>query len=275
MSVVQLLELVSEEFAGRVELEKTYYKALTDSVREHFKGNGVISSMQQCNDFMFLGTEAISLGRVGMFGYFWRANLYVSNAVGEHNFKLLKSLALPDGTILRCQCYALPTRDCLFEDPLHDDKTMLKIWNLNKHTGVLGLFNCQGGGWCRQSRRNKCAAQFCCSVSCSASPKDIEWNNGKKNNLIPIEESNTFAVYMFREEKLKLMKFAETFEVSHEPLNFELLTVSPVKILPKKAVQFAPIGLVNMLNTAGSIQSMELSDHEDLVRIGVKEKVGK
>lgn len=49
-----------------MELAKAYYKALTSSVRKHFKGNGVIASMEHCNDFMFLGTEAISLGRVGM-----------------------------------------------------------------------------------------------------------------------------------------------------------------------------------------------------------------
>jgi len=59
--------MLSEQYGGRVELGKAYYKALTDSVRKHFKGNGVISSMQQCNDFMFLGTETISLGRVGTF----------------------------------------------------------------------------------------------------------------------------------------------------------------------------------------------------------------
>lgn len=57
--------MLSEEYGGRVELAKAYYKALTASVRKHFKGNGVISSMQQCNDFMLLGTETISLGRVG------------------------------------------------------------------------------------------------------------------------------------------------------------------------------------------------------------------
>lgn len=62
----QLLEMLSEEFGGRIELAKAYYKALTASVRKHFKGNGVIASMEHCNDFMFLGTEAISLGRVGM-----------------------------------------------------------------------------------------------------------------------------------------------------------------------------------------------------------------
>jgi raffinose synthase len=58
--------------------------------------------------------------------------IYISDTVGNHNFDLLKKLALPDGTILRCEHYALPTKDCLFADPLHDGKTMLKIWNLNK-----------------------------------------------------------------------------------------------------------------------------------------------
>lgn len=58
--------------------------------------------------------------------------IYVSDTVGKHNFPLLKRLAMPDGSILRCESYALPTKDCLFEDPLHDGKTMLKIWNLNK-----------------------------------------------------------------------------------------------------------------------------------------------
>lgn len=62
---LQLLEMLSEEFGGRVELAKAYYKALTDSTKKHFNGNGVIASMQHCNDFMYLGTEEISLGRVG------------------------------------------------------------------------------------------------------------------------------------------------------------------------------------------------------------------
>lgn len=57
--------MLCEEFGGRVELAKAYYKALTASVRKHFKGNGVIASMEHCNDFFYLGTEAIALGRVG------------------------------------------------------------------------------------------------------------------------------------------------------------------------------------------------------------------
>ncbi|XWS48200.1 hypothetical protein CRYUN_Cryun13aG0053300 [Craigia yunnanensis] len=240
---------------------KAYYKVLTASLRKHFNGNGVISSMQQASDFFFLGTETIALGRVGksskygprmphgalclqqpvdgnfihpdwdMFqqpvdgqlhtwcivpttsrlGNFIQnvraisgGPIYVSDSVGKHNFCLLKKLALPDGSILRCQHYALPTTDCLFEDPLHDGKTPLKIWNRNKL------------------------------------------------------------------KEMKLMKSSEKIEVALEPLNCELLTVSPVAVLPKKQIQFAPIGLVNMLNSGGAIQLLAFDDDKNLVRIGVK-----
>ncbi|KAL3716842.1 hypothetical protein ACJRO7_008422 [Eucalyptus globulus] len=321
VDVIHLLEMLSEEFGGRVELAKAYYKALTASVRKHFKGNGVIASMEHCNDFMFLGTEAISLGRVGddfwctdplgdpngtfwlqgchmvhcAYNSLWMGNfiqpdwdmfqsthpcaefhaasraisggpIYVSDSVGQHNFDLLKRLVLPDGSILRCRYYALPTRDCLFEDPLHDGKTMLKIWNVNKYTGVLGVFNCQGGGWCPKSRKNKSASEFSRIVSCNASPKDIEWNNPK--NPIPVQGTDVFAVYMFREKKLKLLKSSESLEIFLEPFNYELLTASSVTVLPGKSVQFAPIGLVNMLNSGGAIQSLGFD--KDTVRIGVR-----
>lgn len=48
-----------------MELAKAYYKGLTTSLSKNFEGSGLISSMQQCNDFFFLGTNQISMGRVG------------------------------------------------------------------------------------------------------------------------------------------------------------------------------------------------------------------
>ncbi|KAL9380477.1 hypothetical protein Peur_026134 [Populus x canadensis] len=319
-----LLEMLCEDHGGRVDLAKAYYKALTASVRKHFKGNGVIASMEHCNDFMFLGTEAISLGRVGddfwctdpsgdpngtfwlqgchmvhcAYNSLWMGNfihpdwdmfqsthpcaefhaasraisggpIYVSDSVGKHNFPLLRRLVLPDGSILRCNYYALPTRDCLFEDPLHDGSTMLKIWNLNKFTGVIGTFNCQGGGWCRETRRNKCAAQFSHSVTAKTNPRDIEWNSGK--NPISIEGVQIFAMYLSKSKKLVLSKAHENIEIALEPFNFELITVSPVTTLAGKPAQFAPIGLVNMLNTGGAIQSLAYTnDSTSSVQIGIK-----
>ncbi|KAF9663272.1 hypothetical protein SADUNF_Sadunf17G0021000 [Salix dunnii] len=324
VDVIHLLEMLCEDYGGRVDLAKAYYKALTASVRKHFKGNGVIASMEHCNDFMFLGTEAISLGRVGddfwctdpsgdpngtfwlqgchmvhcAYNSLWMGNfihpdwdmfqsthpcaefhaasraisggpIYVSDSVGKHNFPLLKRLVLPDGSILRCICYALPTRDCLFKDPLHDGNTMLKIWNLNKFTGVIGAFNCQGGGWCRETRRNKCASRFSHSVTTKTNPKDIEWSSGK--NPISIEGVQAFAMYLSQSKKLVLSKPHENIEIALEPFNFELVTVSPVTTFAGKPVQFAPIGLVNMLNTGGAIQSLIYTHDPDCsVQICIK-----
>ncbi|XP_043707084.1 galactinol--sucrose galactosyltransferase [Telopea speciosissima] len=321
VDVIHLLEMLSEDYGGRVELAKAYFNAITASVRKHFNGNGVIASMEHCNDFMFLGTEAITLGRVGddfwctdpsgdpngtywlqgchmvhcAYNSLWMGNfihpdwdmfqtthpcaqfhaasraisggpIYVSDSVGKHDFRLLKTLVLPDGNILRCEYYALPTRDCLFEDPLHDGKTMLKIWNLNKFTGVIGAFNCQGGGWCRHDRKNKCHLEFSQVMTSTTNPREIEWKKGK--NPISIDGVEMFGVYLFQAKKLLLLKPNENLEISLEPFKFELLTVSPVKVL--KTIQFAPIGLVNMLNTGGAIQTLDFDEEKNWVRVGVR-----
>jgi len=63
--VMQTLEYVCDEYGGRVNLAKAYYEGLTKSIAKNFNGSGIIASMQQCNDFFFLGTKQVSMGRVG------------------------------------------------------------------------------------------------------------------------------------------------------------------------------------------------------------------
>lgn len=79
--------------------------------------------------------------------------VYVSDAPGHHNFEILHQLVLPDGGVLRALLPGRPTRDCLFLDVLRDGKSLLKIWNMNAHTGVVGIFNLQGSSWDRNRRR--------------------------------------------------------------------------------------------------------------------------
>ena len=62
---MQALEMLSENYGGRVELARKYHGAFAKSLRKNFGGTGAIASMQHCNEFMLLGTEQISLGRVG------------------------------------------------------------------------------------------------------------------------------------------------------------------------------------------------------------------
>ena len=137
----------------------------------------------------------------------------------------------------------------------------------------MGAFNCQGGGWNPQSRKNKCASECSRAITAKAKPADVEWKNGK--SPIPIQAVKLFAVYSFRAKNLVLLKPEEEFEVTLDPFNYELFVVSPVKSVPavkRSDVQFAPIGLVNMLNTGGAIQSVEFGDEmsEVAVKIAVK-----
>ncbi|KAG4158454.1 hypothetical protein ERO13_D02G120050v2, partial [Gossypium hirsutum] len=269
IDVIEVFELLSEDYGGRVELAKANYKAHTVSLRKHFNGNAAISSMQQASGFFFLGTETIALVRVGddfwhsdpygdltrafwlqrchmvhyTYNSLWMGNFILPDwdidFVGKYNFDLLRKVALPDGSILKCQHYARNTRDCLFEDPLHDNKTALKVWNLNKFSGVLGMFNCHGGGCNRKSP-------------------------------IFVEVVSMYAIYMYQSTKLKLMKWSQKIKVTLEPLKFELLIVSPVKILPKKQIQITPIGLVNILNSGDAIQLLAFDVDKNVVIIGVK-----
>lgn len=76
-------------------------------------------------------------------------------------------------------------------------------------------------------------------------------------------------MYYHQAKKLVLSKPNEDAELSLDPFNFELIFVSPVTVLSaSKNVQFAPIGLVNMLNTGGAIQSF--NEEGNSVQIGVR-----
>lgn len=126
-------------------------------------------------------------------------------------------------------------------------------------TGVLGAFNCQGGGWSREDRRNKSASHCSRTLTATATAMDIEWHNGSRP--FPLGGAQLFAVYLSRARKVELRKPEEKIEITLDPFDYELLTVSPVKTLPlssSEAVQFAPIGLVNMLNSGGAVQSLEM-----------------
>ncbi|KAK4492645.1 hypothetical protein RD792_003463 [Penstemon davidsonii] len=322
VDVIEDLEYVSEDYGGRVELAKAYYKGLSKSLSKNFNGNGLISSMQQCNDFFLLGTEQISMGRVGddfwfqdpngdPMGAYWLQGVhmihcaynsmwmgqfiqpdwdmfqsdhlcakfhagsraicggpvYVSDSLGGHDFDLLSKLVFPDGTIPKCVHFALPTRDCLFKNPLFDSKTILKIWNFNKYGGVIGAFNCQGAGWDPKEQRIKGYSQCYKPISGSIHVTDIEWD--QKNEAIELGKAEEYAVYLGEAEKLFLAKQdSDPLSITIQPSTFEIFSFVPIKKLVKGTVKFAPIGLTNLFNSGGTIQGLVYD--EAIVKIEVK-----
>lgn len=105
-------------------------------------------------------------------------------------------------------------------------------------------------------------------VTSKANANDIEWNSGE--NPISIDGVGVFAMYFSQAKKLILSQLSENVEISLEPFNFELITVAPVSLLEKKCVHFAPIGLVNMLNNGGAIQSLAFDEEKSSVQVGVR-----
>ena len=67
-----------------------------------------------------------------------------------------------------------------------------------------------------------------------------------------------------------LLKPDEQFKVTLDPFNYELIVVSPVRRLGSnnRVIEFAPIGLVNMLNSGGAIESVDIGD--DTIKVSVK-----
>jgi len=57
------------------------------------------------------------------------AAVYVSDSPGKHDFDILKQLVLSDGSVLRALLPGRPTLDCLFQDPLRDRQSLLKVWS--------------------------------------------------------------------------------------------------------------------------------------------------
>ncbi|PIN09648.1 hypothetical protein CDL12_17770 [Handroanthus impetiginosus] len=145
VDVQNILETLGAGRSGRVKLVRKYHQALEASISRNFPDNGIISCMSHNTDslyrkammnsqFSFLLSDQMS----SFCGILLLASdIYsCSDKAGEHDFKLLKKLVLPDGSILRARLPGRPTYDCLLTDPARDGNSSLKIWNLNDHTGV-------------------------------------------------------------------------------------------------------------------------------------------
>ncbi|KAG9138104.1 hypothetical protein Leryth_001351 [Lithospermum erythrorhizon] len=185
--------------------------------------------------------------------------VYVSDAPGKHNFEILRKLVLPDGSILRARLPGRPTKDCLFSDPARDGSSLLKIWNMNKFTGVLGVYNCQGAAWNSVERKTTFHATNTEAISgyirgcdvhhISEVSLDSSWNGD-------------CAVYSHHSGELVILPNNVALPISLKVLEHEIFTVTPVKILAP-GFSFAPLGLIDMYNGGGAVQALKYEVKSD------------
>jgi len=66
--------------------------------------------------------------------------VYVSDRPGDQDWEVLRALTMPDGSIPRCDGYAVPARTCLLRDPRENGPPLL-VWNRSGGSALIGVFN--------------------------------------------------------------------------------------------------------------------------------------
>lgn len=188
--------------------------------------------------------------------------IYVSDKPGNHDFNLLKKLVLPDGSILRAKLPGRPTRDCLFSDPARDGKSILKIWNLNEHSGVIGAFNCQGAGWCQVGKKNLIHDEQPGTVTGVIRAQDV----GYLGKVADHSWNGDVIVYSHVGGEVVYLPKMASLPVTLRAREYEVFTVVPLKQLPNGA-SFAPIGLIGMFNSGGAVRELRFSEDSDVVEL--------
>ncbi|KAI3811709.1 hypothetical protein L1987_21438 [Smallanthus sonchifolius] len=179
--------------------------------------------------------------------------IYVSDKPGNHNFDLLKKLVLPDGSVLRAQLPGRPTLDCLFVDPARDGISLLKIWNVNKCTGVVGVFNCQGAGWCKVEKKTRIHDASPGILTGSVQSADVD----ALNQVAGQDWNGETVVFCQRSGEVIRLPKGVSLPVTLKVLEYELFHFCPLKNITEN-ISVAPIGLLDMFNSSGAIEHFEV-----------------
>lgn len=179
--------------------------------------------------------------------------IYVSDKPGNHNFKLLRKLVLPDGSVLRARLPGRPTRDCLFNDPARDGTSLLKIWNVNKCSGVVGVFNCQGAGWCRIEKKTRIHDTTPGTLTSSVHASDVD----SIADVAGPDWKGEVIVYMYQSGEVVRLPKGASLPVTLKVLEYELFHFCPLKEITS-SISFAPIGLIDMYNCGGAVDQFDI-----------------
>ncbi|KAI4306268.1 hypothetical protein L6164_029561 [Bauhinia variegata] len=188
--------------------------------------------------------------------------IYVSDKPGHHDFNLLKKLALPDGSILRAKLPGRPTKDCLFSDPARDGKNLLKIWNMNDFSGVVGVFNCQGAGWCKVGKKNLIHDENPGITTGFLRAKDVDY----LPKVADEKWTGDAIIYSHVAGELVYLPKDASIPITMKPREYEVFTVVPVGEL-SNGVKFAPIGLIKMFNSGGAIKELKYGSSNIELRV--------
>lgn len=154
--------------------------------------------------------------------------VYISDAPGKHDFRLLRRLSLPGGAVPRWPQPARPARDSLFVDPRAGTR-LLKVVNTTPHAGAVALFHT---GIATEDKLRDTP------ITDSFSPADLPGLPGTRFVALGSESNRV----------LRLTRRARA-TVTLIPLSAETFTIAP------EQHGVAALGLAGMLNAGATVRS--------------------
>lgn len=124
---------------------------------------------------------------------------------------------------------------------------------MNKYTGVIGVYNCQGAAWNAVEKKNTFHQTKSEAITGHIKGRDVHLIS---DAALDSNWNGSCAVYSHRSGDLVILPHNAAFPVSLKVLEYEIFTITPVKELAPE-ISFAPLGLLDMYNAGGAILGLK------------------
>lgn len=160
--------------------------------------------------------------------------IYITDTPGRQDWPLLWKLVYSDGTILRPDIPARPTRDMLFRDPFAE-AAPLKTFTRTGDSGVIALFNARDGGG---------------DVAGALSPSDVEGIKG-----------NEFIVYEHFSGRVQKLSLDGRIRVALPEYGVQIYSIIPV------SCGVVPIGLIDKFISYHAVEKFSSDGSSAKIRL--------
>jgi raffinose synthase len=135
---------------------------------------------------------------------------------------------------------------------------LLQVWNQNAVTGMVGVFHLQGSSWDRTKRRFYIHSRRNPPLSTAVTPHHVHSFAVQDATAAAAGGSGgvgrRYACYCYSSGRLQVLEGGDAVNVELTAAKADLYWFTPVQ--SARDVDFAPVGLTNMYNGGGAIQSV-------------------
>jgi raffinose synthase len=148
--------------------------------------------------------------------------IYVCDSPNKQNSEIINKLIDENGLVYKADRAALPTQDCIFTD-LENTPKALKITNIVKNSGILGIFNVTDGAK---------------KLSTTYAAKDIHDLKGNK-----------FVAYSFVNQDISIVNKTKNLDGILDLIGFDIITFAPLRNITALGLKEKYLGIAAIVES--------------------------